>query len=93
MLASEGAVSERVATAMAEGVRRVFKTDFGVATTGIAGPAGGSPDKPVGTVWISVASEAGTVSEKHTFSTDRINNITRFSLAAMNLLRLQIISR
>jgi nicotinamide-nucleotide amidase len=87
----EGAVSEPVVRAMAEGARRVLKTDYCVATSGIAGPDGGTPEKPVGTLWIAVASESGTVSEKHTFSTDRNANITRFSFAALNLLRKQII--
>jgi len=93
ILASDGAVSSRVAAGMAEGARKLFKTDLGLATTGIAGPSGGSADKPVGMVWIAVSSDSGTITEKHIFSTDRIANITRFSLAAMNLLRLQIINR
>jgi nicotinamide-nucleotide amidase len=62
-----------------------------VATSGIAGPDGGTEEKPVGILWLAVASESGTVAEKHTFSTDRTTNITRFSLVALNLLRKQII--
>ena len=62
-----------------------------MATSGIAGPDGGTDEKPVGTLWIAVASEKGTIAEKHIFGTDRITNITRFSFAALNLLRKQII--
>jgi nicotinamide-nucleotide amidase len=86
-----GAVSEEVARAMAEGARRKFKTDFAVATTGIAGPEGGTETKPVGTIWIAVASDKGVVTEKRVFGNDRNTNIRRFSLAALNLLRKQII--
>jgi nicotinamide-nucleotide amidase len=91
LIENEGAVSENVVRAMAEGVKRLLKTDYSVATSGIAGPDGGTEDKPVGTLWLAVASESGTVAEKHTFSTDRTTNITRFSLVALNLLRKQII--
>ena len=87
-----GAVSEETVKEMAVGARNLFKTDFAVATSGIAGPDGGTETKPVGTVWIAVASEKGTVSEKRVFGNDRITNIKRFSLAALNLLRKQIIS-
>lgn len=87
----EGAVSEPVVRAMAEGAKRVLKTDYCVATSGIAGPDGGTREKPVGTIWIAVASGSGTVAEKHNFGTDRLANITRFSLLALNLLRKQII--
>lgn len=92
VLEKEGAVSESVAAAMAEGVRQLLGTDFGVATTGIAGPGGGTPEKPVGTVWIAVASGAGTVTGKFGFGTNRESNIRRASLAALNMLREQIIS-
>jgi len=90
-LITHGAVSEAVVREMAEGARRLFKTGFAVATSGIAGPSGGSDEKPVGTLWMAVASEKGTVAEKRIFGNDRISNIKRFSLAALNLLRLQII--
>ena len=87
-----GAVSEKVVLEMANGARNLFKTEFAVATTGIAGPDGGTEEKPVGTVWIAVASEKGILTEKRVFGNDRITNIKRFSLAALNLLRKQIIN-
>jgi len=88
-----GAVSENTAKEMAVGARNLLNTDYAIATAGIAGPDGGTEAKPVGTVWIAVASETGTVSEKHVFGNDRTINIMRFSLAALNLLRKQIISQ
>jgi nicotinamide-nucleotide amidase len=91
-IARYGAVSEEVVREMAVGARVRLNTDFAVATSGIAGPAGGSDLKPVGTFWIAVASDNGIVSEKRLFGNDRLTNIKRFSLAALNLLRLQIIS-
>jgi nicotinamide-nucleotide amidase len=92
ILEEEGAVSEPAVRSMAEGARKLMETDYSVATSGIAGPSGGTGDKPVGTLWIAVASRSGTIAEKHTFGTDRIANITRFSLVALNLLRKQIIA-
>jgi len=87
-----GAVSENTVREMAVGARNTLKTDFAVATSGIAGPDGGTEEKPVGTVWIAVDSERGTVCEKKVFGTDRLTNIKRFSLASLNLLRKQIIN-
>jgi len=78
---------------MAGGARKLLDSDYAVATSGIAGPGGGSDDKPVGTLWIAVASEDSTITEKHTFGSERSTNIERFSLAALNLLRKQIISK
>lgn len=66
-----GAVSEAVATAMASGALRHSEADFSVAVTGVAGPAGGSDDKPVGTVWISVASAEQLVAKRYQFDGDR----------------------
>ena len=60
ILAAHGAVSPETARAMAEGIRRVSGADIGVATTGIAGPGGGTPEKPVGLVYTAIASENGT---------------------------------
>jgi nicotinamide-nucleotide amidase len=87
-----GAASEKVVQDMAIGARALFKTDYAAATSGIAGPDGGTDAKPVGTIWIAVASEKGIVSEKRVFGNDRTLNIKRFSLAALNLLRKQIIN-
>jgi nicotinamide-nucleotide amidase len=88
-----GAVSEETAVAMARGIRKLTGTDYSVAVTGIAGPAGGTPEKPVGTVWIAVASYSGVVVEKHSFADNRIINISRSATTALNMLRKQIISR
>ena len=66
-----GAVSEAVATAMASGALRHSEADYSIAVTGIAGPGGGSDDKPVGTVWIAVASTGQMVAKRYQFDGDR----------------------
>jgi nicotinamide-nucleotide amidase len=88
-----GAVSQQTVKEMAEGSRKLFATDYSVATSGIAGPDGGSDEKPVGILWIAVASEKEVVCEKRVFGDNRTINIKRFSLASLNLLRKQIIKQ
>ena len=87
LIERHGAVSEEVARAMAEGARRVSGADFAVATTGIAGPTGGSEQKPVGTVWFAVASERGTVAMMRNSGTDRGQVIDRATAYAIEFLR------
>ncbi|MGN1210873.1 MAG: CinA family nicotinamide mononucleotide deamidase-related protein [Candidatus Cryptobacteroides sp.] len=86
-----GAVSSECVAAMAEGVRRITGSDFSVATSGIAGPGGGTDDKPVGLVWIGICTPDGTSTMKMTFRNDRKRNIERFAASALNELRKAII--
>lgn len=79
-------VSQPVVEGMAKGVRDLMEADFGVATTGVAGPGGGSELTPVGTVWIGVASKDGVVSKCFNFGNDRQRVIRRATLAAYELL-------
>ena len=88
---NHGVVSQPVVEAMAKGVRNLMEADFGVATTGVAGPSGGTEENPVGTVWIGVASARGVVSKRFNFGKDRENVINRATIAAYEMLRQQII--
>ena len=85
-------VSQQVAEQMATGVRTLLKTDYAVATTGVAGPGGATEENPVGTVWIAVAGPNGVVSKKYNFGKDRGNNIERASITALEMVRQYVIS-
>ncbi|MCF8367402.1 MAG: competence/damage-inducible protein A [Bacteroidales bacterium] len=87
-----GAVSESVSQQMAEGARKVLKTDCAIATTGIAGPGGGTPEKPVGTTWIAVSTPIKTFAKKYQMGDQRERNIQRAALTALNMLRKELIS-
>jgi nicotinamide-nucleotide amidase len=86
VIAKNGAVSEEVALRMAENVRRKLNADFAISTTGIAGPSGGTPDKPVGTVWIAVATKEGAKAKLFHFGDNRERNIVRSAQAGMMML-------
>jgi nicotinamide-nucleotide amidase len=92
MIESDGAVSKQVAEAMAIGAQKALNADYTIATTGIAGPDGGSEEKPVGTVWIAVAGPSGVKSEKFIFRHNRERNIIRSTQTALNLLRTLILT-
>ncbi len=82
-----GAVSQCVVDQMANGVRRLMNTDYAIATSGIAGPGGGTAEKPVGTVWISACSAETTISKEYHFGLLRDQNIQRATQAALLLLK------
>lgn len=86
-IAEHGAVSEECVKEMAEGARKLFKADIGAASSGIAGPGGGSEDKPVGTVWIAYADGEQTVAKKLQLTQNRILNIELTEISILNLVR------
>lgn len=90
-LASYGAVSENTIVEMAEGVRDRLNADIGIATSGIAGPGGGSPEKPVGTVWIACSDCQNTVSKKLSLYKDREINIKLTTKAVLNMVRQRLL--
>ncbi|HTS00476.1 MAG TPA: nicotinamide-nucleotide amidohydrolase family protein, partial [Bacteroidota bacterium] len=91
LIAAHGAVSREVALAMARGVRSSAGTDIGLSTTGIAGPTGGTPDKPVGTVWIGIDDPSGALAIKFLFSGTRLAVKERAAQAAMELVRRRLL--
>jgi nicotinamide-nucleotide amidase len=86
ILINEGAVSESVVKQMAMNVRAKFETDYAIAISGIAGPAGGTEDKPVGTTWIALAGPNGVISKRFHFGEHRGRNIRRAALSALFIL-------
>ncbi len=87
LLESRGVVSGETARAMAEGVRRKWGTDYGLATTGYLGPTGGDPFAPVGTVWIALAHAGGTVAREYRYENHRERNKERAAQSAIDCLR------
>jgi nicotinamide-nucleotide amidase len=90
-LLENGAVSKEVVKQMAVHVRARFSTDYSIAVSGIAGPDGGTKDKPVGLTWIAIAGPSGVHAGKYLFGDNRERNIRRATLQALNLLRKAIL--
>jgi nicotinamide-nucleotide amidase len=86
LLKEYGAVSEQVAKAMAESVKKLANVDIGISTTGIAGPTGGTIEKPVGLVYIGLSTKNYTIVKKYIFNEDRIGNKTATCNASLKLL-------
>jgi nicotinamide-nucleotide amidase len=86
-----GAVSEQTVREMAEGVKSTFNTDFAVSVSGIAGPSGGTDEKPVGTTWVAIATPAHTLTRKFHFGEHRGRNIQRAALSALSMLRKELL--
>lgn len=90
ILQKDGAVSESVVLALAKNVREAFNSDVAVSISGIAGPGGGSEEKPVGTVWIGYADKDKVVAKKFQFTKNRILNINFSTMAALNMIRINL---
>ena len=90
VLEEHGAVSEPVVLHLAQNIRKAFNTDVGISVSGIAGPSGGSEEKPVGTVWIGYADDTRSVAKKFNFTKDRMLNIQFTSIAALNMIRINL---
>lgn len=89
-ITSHGAVSEQTVVEMAEGIRKKFGTDYSIAVSGVAGPGGGSDQKPVGTTWIAIAGPQQNFVRKYLFGNNRERNIRVAAVTALNQLRLMI---
>lgn len=85
-----GAVSQAVAEQMADGARNRFGSDYAIAVSGIAGPGGGTVEKPVGTTWIAIATKKRIISAMHNFGEDRGRNMQKAAIAALFMLREEI---
>jgi len=88
-----GAVSREVVIAMAEGARKKLGTDYAISTSGVAGPDGGTPEKPVGTVWIAVASPSGTEAKLLHLGPNRMRTIQMAAFNVLNMLRKELIKK
>jgi nicotinamide-nucleotide amidase len=90
LLDTKGAVCQSVVEFMAQSVREKLKTDYSIACSGIAGPTGGTDKKPVGTVWIAIATPEKVISEKFLFGNNRERNIQRTANTALNMLKKEL---
>ncbi|MFP5471961.1 MAG: CinA family protein, partial [Bacteroidia bacterium] len=86
-----GAVSQQVVEQMALGVKKLLHTDYAIATSGIAGPLGGTDEKPVGTVWIAIATPNGIASKLFMMGEHRERTIRKTAISALNMLRKELV--
>lgn len=91
MLDQHGAVSREVVEQMVAGIRKKYNTDYSIAASGVAGPGGGTAEKPVGTVWIAVATPYRIISKRYQFGDHRERNIQRAAITALNMLRRELL--
>ncbi|MFC1560843.1 competence/damage-inducible protein A [Candidatus Latescibacterota bacterium] len=87
LIRTHGAVSAEVVSAMSEGVRKISGADIGISTSGIAGPGGGSEEKPIGLLYIGISADNGTETKKLQFVEDRLINISMMSQVVLDMLR------
>lgn len=90
IILNHGAVSQPVVEQMAIAIREKYKTDYSISASGIAGPGGGTDDKPVGSVWVAIATPEKVISEKFLFGNNRERNIQKTANAALNMLRKEL---
>ncbi len=91
LIEKQGAVSKEVVLQMAKNVKELFQTDYAIAISGIAGPTGGTAEKPVGTTWLTIATPDNIIAYKFNLGKERERNIQMASLIALNLLRKNIL--
>jgi nicotinamide-nucleotide amidase len=93
LIEKHGAVSEQVVTAMVESVKKLFQVECAVATTGVAGPSGGTPEKPVGTVWVGVSTPLGTKTYLLKLGDNRLRTIEVAAISGLNFLRKELLKQ